>query len=333
MDSSKCPPVMICGFNRPECLRLVFEAVRKAKPEELFLVLDHPRANRPNDMEGWLECKNIFSGVDWPCNVHFNYADKNMGCGKRMLSGISWTFEHVDRAIILEDDCVPNLSFFRFCGELLEKYKYDDRVGMIAGYAGHFHQSKVNVYGWSYFFDRTCTIWGWATWRRMWIKHDPSLSEWRFFSDTDFVKRNFFQCRRHFEAWKRNIQAIYDGKKNVWAAAWGFTMLKNHCLCIHPVHNMVDNVGSISSRGDNIPDNIIGDTRKNSAKKPSKSYYGRRTYDMEFPLIHPNTYIPLLANEYWYYEDVHKSAWWRKIPTLHLRAWNKFLRICRGRGK
>lgn len=316
-----CPAVMICGFNRPTCLKRVFDSVRKVAPRKLFLVLDYPRVGREDDVVGWKKCKAIFDGVDWPCEVHRNYADSNMGCGKRMVSGIDWVFKHVESAIILEDDCVPCESFYRFCGELLERYKDDSRIGMIAGYAGHFHQAKVKTYGWSYFFDRTCTIWGWATWRRMWEKHDPTLADWEFFRDSGIMRDSFFRHTRHYETWKRNIQNIYEGRKNVWAAAWGFTMLKNHCLCVHPVRNMVENVGEVSSR-----DEAFGRKPPSDDRHGRQSHYGRATHEMDFPLVHPLTFLPILDNEYWYYEDVYRKAWWRLIPNLPQRVFNKILR-------
>ena len=117
-----CPPVMICGFNRPDCLREVFEKVREAKPAQLFLVLDAPREGRAKDVDGVAVCRKIFENVDWPCEVHRNYAERNMGCRMRMSSGITWMFEHVDTGIILEDDCVPDATFFPFCAEMLTRY-------------------------------------------------------------------------------------------------------------------------------------------------------------------------------------------------------------------
>ena len=71
--NSPCPPVMICGFNRPDCLKQVFDRVREAKPTQLFLVLDAPRDEHPEDVEKVAECKKIFEKIDWPCEVVRDY--------------------------------------------------------------------------------------------------------------------------------------------------------------------------------------------------------------------------------------------------------------------
>ena len=71
--------------------------------------------------------------VDWDCEVHHNYSETNLGCRQRVSSGISWVFEQVEDAIILEDDCLPHPTFFAFCAEMLECYRHDQRVSSISG--------------------------------------------------------------------------------------------------------------------------------------------------------------------------------------------------------
>ena len=129
-EMSEKTGVAIIFFNRPNTLKRVFEAVCKAKPKNLFLVQDGSRGEE--DEEKIKKCREIVEKIDWDCNVYKNYSDVNLGCGKRPQTGISWVFEHVERAIILEDDCVPQNSFFHFCDELLEKYADDKRVLMIS---------------------------------------------------------------------------------------------------------------------------------------------------------------------------------------------------------
>ena len=87
-------PVMICGFVRPDTLAKVFAAVREVKPQKLYLVLDAPREGRPEDAALNEECRRIFEGVDWQCDVVRDYAAANMGCGRRMTSAITSVFEH-----------------------------------------------------------------------------------------------------------------------------------------------------------------------------------------------------------------------------------------------
>ena len=154
-------PVAFIIFNRADTAARVFAEISKAKPSKLFVIADGPRPARPGEAEKCAAVRAMIDKVDWECEVLKNYSDVNLGCGARVASGISWVFEHVDRAIILEDDCVPHRSFFRFCGELLEEFLVDERVMMINGHNPFF---QVQNRSYSYTFSRLGIAWGWATW-------------------------------------------------------------------------------------------------------------------------------------------------------------------------
>lgn len=116
-------PVALIFFIRPDTFKHVFEQVKKIKPRQLFLIQDGTRTNNPNDLEKIMECRKIAENIYWKCEIHRNYSDVNLGCGTRPATGISWVFQHVDRAIILEDDCIPEPTFFPYCERLLENIK------------------------------------------------------------------------------------------------------------------------------------------------------------------------------------------------------------------
>ena len=114
-------PVAIVFFNRPDTLKRVFEAVRAAKPERLFLIQDGARKGNQKDLENIEKCRSVVENIDWECEVSRDYSEENLGCGKRIFSGITKAFESVDRLIIIEDDIVVSPDFFRFCAENLKK--------------------------------------------------------------------------------------------------------------------------------------------------------------------------------------------------------------------
>lgn len=314
-------PVMVCGFNRPDTLEKVITSLRDVKPSRLYLVLDAPRAGNMNDVQGVAACKEIFeSGIDWPCDVYRNYAEKNMGCGKRMTSGISWVFEHEDRAIILEDDCVPHSSFFLFCEELLERYKNDTRVGMIAAECEHFRKSKMYFHGDSYYFDRMTTIGaGWATWRRAWELHDPTLAYLDRMIDTG-VMHSVLRHTTYVKKWTENVKAIKEGRKKTWAGAWATTLYKENMLIAHSVVNPVVNVGH-------------GESSRSGAEGAafcSPVNINKHAEEISFPLQHPLSMIPNADCERYFLEDMLYMSAWRKAvsnPSLALRRfWRK---ICK----
>ncbi|MBA4056200.1 MAG: nucleotide-diphospho-sugar transferase, partial [Marivirga sp.] len=159
-------PVLLLIFNRPDTTRRVFEAIRKARPKRLFVAADGPRQHKPEDADRCAKARKIATDVDWECEVKTFFRDTNVGCGRGPSGGISWFFEHVDEGIILEDDCLPSPLFFRFCAELLERYRDDKRVMEIGGNTFMDEANRDKEY--SYYFSSHNNIWGWATWKRAW---------------------------------------------------------------------------------------------------------------------------------------------------------------------
>lgn len=268
---SQIPPIALFAFNRPEFVRDVFARVREARPAQLFLCMDGPRPGRADDSARCAEVRQILAGVDWPCEVRRNYAEENLGCRRRMGSGISWVFEQVEEAILLEDDCVPHPDFFRFSAELLDRYRHDTRIGMIAGHIEHF--KPINKAE-SYYFDRFPTIIGWATWRRAWQCFDAELREWPRLRETSFL-RTLFPTERAARHVASFFEGVYAGRANSWATVWWFSMLRNNLLCVHPSVNLITNVGvyGVHNRG------------------PSE-WHGVPSAGIAFPLSHPCDVIP-----------------------------------------
>ena len=120
--------VTLIFFNRPNTLEKVFEKVKQAKPPKLFLIQDGAREGNSEDLHRIKKCRSIVENIDWECEVYKNYSDTNLGCGVRPQSGITWVLSQVESTIILEDDCVPDMTFFPYCDEMLEKYKDDERI-------------------------------------------------------------------------------------------------------------------------------------------------------------------------------------------------------------
>ena len=168
-------PIAYIIFNRPRYTRQTFAAIRAAQPKELFLLADGPRATHPDDSALCAEVQEIVSNIDWPCVVHRNFSPINLGLKGRVSSGLDWVFSQVERAIILEDDCLPHPDFFNFCDELLERYAYDEKVWVITG---DNHQQGKRRGEASYFFSHYSDCWGWATWRRAWGHYQGDIAFW-----------------------------------------------------------------------------------------------------------------------------------------------------------
>lgn len=231
-------PVLFLVFRRVETTRRVFAAIRQARPRTLFIVADGPREDRPEEAAQCEEARDVVREVDWDCDVHTRFHDRNVGLRLAVTSGLDWFFEHVDEGIVLEDDCLPSQSFFRFCQELLARYRDDTRVMEISGDNFQFGRRRGDG---SYYFSRLGGIWGWATWRRAWRCFDPGLSTFPKFEAEGRI-RSALRDRIAARFWMTKIEEARRGG-GTWAFAWVYALLSNNGLCICPNDNLVSNIG------------------------------------------------------------------------------------------
>jgi hypothetical protein len=263
-------PVAFIIFNRPDTTKRVFEAIRQAKPPKLFIIADGPRSNHPSDIEKCAAARAIIDGVDWECEVLTNYSDINLGCGKRLPTGITWVFEQVEEAIILEDDCLPDPSFFYFCEELLEYYRDDNRIAIISG-QNNLLGYKTSPY--SYYFSKYPYIWGWATWRRSWKYFDPKISLWEEVKNGNWLE-NIIPNRKLGKYWEKIFQNTYDGNAGtVWDYSWTFACSTNNFLCVISNVNLISNIG-------------FGESSTHTKDSYNK-FSDLPTQEVNFPLVHP----------------------------------------------
>jgi hypothetical protein len=231
-------PVSFYVFNRPDETGRVLNVLRQVKPATLIVHADGPRPQKEKDEVKCREVRALIETVDWDCEVIKNYSDQNLGSFVRITSGFDFAFKRFDRMIVLEDDCLPDLSFFPFCDELLERYQSDARVSMIGG----FSNLNRTDHPYSYFFSRYTMSWGWAMWRRTWNLVDLNMSGWRE------IRENGLQAmvpeRWIRNEWIRKYDAIYSKKlKNGWDYQLQLSGWTNNMLAIIPKVNLIQNIG------------------------------------------------------------------------------------------
>src|SRR4051794_35532864 len=156
-------PDALFVFNRPKNAASGLGAIRKLQPARLFVIADGPRPANPSDERQCALTRSVVQAVDWPCDVRLDFAHANLGMKSRFATGLKWLFDQVGEAIILEDDCLPDPSFFPFCAELLERHRNDGRIAMINGTR---YPIAGRDDGFSYHFSAFGAHWGWATWKR-----------------------------------------------------------------------------------------------------------------------------------------------------------------------
>lgn len=266
-------PIAFIIFNRPDTTERVFAEIAKARPPKLLVVADGPRINRPGEAERCIQTRAIIERVNWECEVLTNFSDINLGCKNRVSSGIDWVFEQVPEAIILEDDCLPDPTFFRFCEELLERYRDDERIGMISGDNFQFGRQRTDA---SYYFSRYTHIWGWASWRRAWHHYDRDASVWPLLRDGGWLNTLVRKTgeRKH---WAKVFQDVHEGRIDTWDYQWGLTLWAQGMLSIMPNANLISNIGFGVEATHTVAASIYADMK---------------TEPINFPLSHPNIVLP-----------------------------------------
>jgi hypothetical protein len=232
-------PILFAIFNRPDAEQVVFNEIRKVRPKFLFVVADGPREGKAGEREKCDVARKIIDQVDWDCEVHKNFSDANMGCGKRLSSGITWFFDNVEEGIILEDDCVPDQSFFYFAENLLEKYRKNERIMMISG--DNFQGGAKRGDG-DYYFSRFAHLWGWATWRRAWKKYDFDVRDFPDFLRNKTIEK-IWDKKKVQEFYLEKIAEVRAHRIDTWDPQLAYAIWKNNGICISPNMNLVSNIG------------------------------------------------------------------------------------------
>jgi hypothetical protein len=296
-------PVVLFIFNRPDLTRVVFEEIKKAQPSKLYVVSDGPRENIKGECDLVNESRKILHDIDWSCDVVTYFSDINLGCKASISLGIAHVFNRETDAIFLEDDCVPDSSFFRYCDELLEKYRYHESIMIVSGTSKVSRNLRKNNE--SYYFTRYPNLWGWASWSDKWLHHyDVEIKSWRT------MKNKVLETmpnKSNQKYWKYIFEDTYLGKNDTWDYQVAYMMMLNRMLAISPFCNLVSNIG-------------CGHVSSTHTSKYNE-YAELELDQMDFPLVHPDG---VLANDR---IDAIESNKEHRILTIPERILKRLVRL------
>jgi hypothetical protein len=307
--SESTTPVVLVVFNRPNTTRQVLDALARVKPSRLYVAADGPR--HAEDEPKCQAVRAMFDDLPWACDVRRDFSDKNLGCGRRLPTGLDWVFEQEQRAIILEDDCVPDPTFFPYCEALLERYAEDETVGCVSGDtmpgAGGFGEA-------SYRFSWLPLITGWATWRRAWAKYDHYLSDWPASKSQRFLRKRLGErlVRQTWAGWFDEAKAKGD-TFSVWDYQWSYACLRHGLKSIHPRCLLTSHIG-------------VGADATHTRGKPGRRDL-RPTQPIELPLVHPASDRVDPAADMAMFHAVHPFV------RRNAASWPKRVRQAVGRGR
>lgn len=275
-------PILIITFNRPDFLKRIISVLKKIRPKKIYFKIDGPRENNKKDL---VEIQKVFKeikSINWNCKKFILKSKKNLGSRDNPIKGINWLFRNETKGIILEDDCIPSESFFRFCEELLIKYKNNKKISMISGR----NNLGITESRFSYYFTYGNT-WGWATWRRAWRLNDVKLKNWSNKKNIKNLKNNLKNYPIFFDLITDRCKKILENKINsAWDYQWFFSVISNNMIGIIPKLNLIKNIGFDD---------------RSSHKTDKKILFQINSYNLKFPLKHNNKLTidkKLLLKEY-----------------------------------
>ena len=236
-------PVLFLCFNRPDCTQRVFDSIRKVKPQKLYIAVDAPREGRADDVENNNKVKEIVSNVDWECETHYLFQEKNLGCSKSGVTAWNWIFETEDRMIFVEDDGLGSSDAFYFIQDMLERYKDDERIAYVGAVNyGPKYGDK------SYFFSREpAATYFMGTWRRVNDLYDYDLDT---YEDTSRTKefRSRFRTRSEyivkqqlFKSYRNSV--LSSRRQNTYDVQMTYLSYVYDLYSIYPNVNLVSNIG------------------------------------------------------------------------------------------
>lgn len=313
-------PVLFVVFNRPEKTRRVLQAIAAYAPEVIYISSDGPRENNVGDKENCANVQKLVNeGIDWPCRKEVLIHARNKGCKAAVSEAITWFFKHEPYGIILEDDCIPDVSFFDYAADLLRKYESDKRIFSVSG-SNFGYESGTPC---SYSCSKYMNMWGWATWRRTANQIDYDLLEWKVkskFSKKIFLIRHLALKHKDFDwgwllYWEDKLDQIVTAKTDTWDFQWFYAQFKSATVTLYPAINLIQNIGFDAEATHTINNN----------------YYPTQAASMLLPLVHPERIIAdkIFDEQFvkmrWAQYD-RQSLLWHVRTTKLYRALKSFLK-------
>lgn len=262
-------PILFITFRRPDTTKRVFAMIRQAHPKKLYIAQNFPDSDNAEEVEKWNDVRAIIENIDWDCDVQRLYREQYLDAKTSISTAINWFFENEGEGIVLEDDCLPHPTFFRFCEEMLEKYRDDERIAMISGDNFQFGRKRTKY---SYYFSRYTHIWGWASWRRAWDNYDVDMKIWHEIRDGGWLE-DLLGAKKSVWYWKNRFENVHKGKIDTWDYQWTFSCWIQNALTVLPNVNLISNIGfDMKAVHTNVKDKFV-----EMKIKP-----------MRFPISHPD---------------------------------------------
>lgn len=239
MKNNNLVPVIIFTYNRLDTLELVIKSLQKntlVDETDLFIFSDFARKEK--DIESVNRVRSFLNSVDGFRSVTIIERKENYGLAKNIIEGVTEIIDKYEKVIVLEDDLITSRNFLCYMNQALDFYENDERIFAISGYTGNLPSlEKLEDEG---YLSYRPSSWGWATWKREWIKNDWKVKDFDAFIQNKNAIKTF---NRGGIDMTRMLKHCIEGKNHSWAIRWSYTMYKLDKYCFYPKISKIQNVG------------------------------------------------------------------------------------------
>jgi len=278
-------PVVLFFFLRAETTLKIIGRIREVQPKKLYLFSDGGRNEKERELVLNARRK-VEEAIDWECEIIKRYEDVNRGVHYQIGLGAKWVFSREENAIFLEDDNLPEITFFKFASEMLEKYKDDERVLWVCG--TNYLEKITPMDNSSYVFTKHLMPCGWASWGRKFNKfYDDEI---KLLNDPIIIKKtkNEYTNKKLYKQQLRSLRfekyRVENGERAIsWDYHMAFSIRANGLYGICPCNNQIENIGvdKFSTHGGTSFNKVM-----------TRRFCGIKSYPLEFPLKHPSVLLP-----------------------------------------
>ena len=261
-------PLALMVFNRPDLTQKLINQLSKCKPRKIYVIADGPRGNHELDLCN--KARKIALNPPWDCQVIPYIRSQNVGMVKQFKDGLDFVFEKNDSLIFLEDDHCISPDALLFACEMLKRYSDNNKISHVN--LSNLLPSKTKEYPYSYFYSTYFSVWGFATWKRVWKTYDISMPEWSRVDQKEIL--DFYAQNNREKNGMKNMYDLHCNNKNPWTYdyQWEFNCMNQGGLAITPHKNLCTNIGF---------------EREDATHNKGKNPFFNKYENLKFPLVHP----------------------------------------------
>ena len=228
-------PILVLSFNRPDLLQICIENLISLGQNNLYVSIDGPRNSL--DFQKQAAMLEFLSTINpKSTKIKIKTRPENLGCKLGVVSGIDWFFSNVTEGAILEDDCIPDGTYFEFLDKYAVELQRGYDIGMITAH-NPYKQTQSSVP----FVSRYSFITGWYTTRRIWEEVRSGI----FLLDSPVRRnnRNTTQTISEMIFWWSAATRAKLGFYDTWDSSFSLQMWKKGYKCLVPPQNLISNIG------------------------------------------------------------------------------------------